>query len=82
MEIKRFYDFLNEMRKGYGEDFSLRDVKKGEIVAFRGTRYFVIDSNEVILELSKDKDASQGDRKNILANRSMFREYGAIPDQN
>jgi hypothetical protein len=82
MEIKRFKAFLNEMKKGYGQDYSLEDVTKGEIVAYRGTRYFVIDSNEYMLELSKDKDAVPGDRKNLLANKSMFREYGAIPDQN
>lgn len=82
MEIKKFDKFLNEMEKSYGQDYSLRDVKRGQIVAFRGSRYFVIDSNEVVLELSKDRDAMPGDRNNVLANRSMFREYGAIPDQN
>lgn len=82
MEIKKFDKFLNEMEKSYGQDYSLRDVKIGQIVAFRGSRYFVIDANEVVLELSKDKDAMPGDRNNVLANRSMFREYGAIPDQN
>ena len=82
MEIKKFDKFLNEMEKSYGQDYSLRDVKIGQIVAFRGSRYFVIDANEVVLELSKDKDAIPGDRNNVLANRSMFREYGAIPDQN
>lgn len=80
MEIKRFYQFLNEMKKPYGEDYSLRDIQKGDIVAYRGTRYFVIDSNEVMLELSKDKDAEAGNRKNLLVNRNMFKEYGAIPD--
>lgn len=82
MEIKKFDKFLNEMEKSYGQDYSLRDVKIGQIVAYRGSRYFVIDANEVVLELSKNKDAAPGDRNNVLANRSMFREYGAIPDQN
>ncbi len=81
-EMKRFYDFLNEMKKGYGDDFSLRDIKKGEIVTYMGTRYHVVDSNEVVLELSKDKEAKPGEKKNLLVNRNMFRQNGAIPDQN
>ena len=32
MEIKRFGAFLNEMKKAYGEDFSLRDIKAGDVL--------------------------------------------------
>jgi hypothetical protein len=79
MKIKRFGYFLNEMKKGYGDDFSLRDINPGEVVTYMGTRYHVIDSNEVILELSKDKDAKKGDKGNFLVNRGMFKQNGSIP---
>jgi hypothetical protein len=80
MEIKKFNKFLNEMKKSYGEDFSLRDVEKGQIVTYTGTRYYVIDSNEVVLELSKNKDAKIGEKSNFFVNRNMFKRNGAIPD--
>lgn len=80
MEIKRFYTFLNEMKKAYGDDFSLRDIEPGQTVTYMGTRYHVIKSNEVVLELSKDKDSKEGDRKNLLVNRAMFKQNGAISD--
>lgn len=80
MEIKRFGKFLNEMKKSYGEDFSLRDVEKGQQVTYMGTRYYVIDSNEVVLELSKNKDSKIGEKGNFFVNRNMFKRNGAIPD--
>lgn len=80
MEIKKFGQFLTEMKKAYGQDYSLRDVKPGDQVKYAGTNYHVIDSNEVVLELSKDKNSNPGDRSNFFVNRSMFREKGAIAD--
>lgn len=81
MKIKRFYPFLNEMKKEYGDDFSLRDIDPGKIVTYSGTRYYVIKSNEVVLELSKDKDSKEGDKENILVNRAMFKQNGAISEK-
>ena len=40
MEIKRFGAFLNEMKKAYGEDFSLRDIKAGDKVRAIGNCRF------------------------------------------
>lgn len=80
MEIKRFGKFLNEMKKSYGEDFSLRDISKGEEVTYMGTKYHVIDSNEVVLELSKNKDSKPGEKGNFFVNRNMFKRNGAISD--
>lgn len=80
MEIKKIGKFLNEMKKSYGEDFSLRDIKKGQVVTYMGTRYYVIDSNEVVLELSKNEDAKIGEKGNFFVNRNMFKRNGAIPD--
>jgi len=80
MEIKKIGKFLSEMKKSYGEDFSLRDIEKGQIVTYMGTRYYVIDSNEVVLELSKNGDAKIGEKGNFFVNRNMFKRNGAIPD--
>ena len=80
MEIKKIGKFLNEMKKSYGEDFSLRDIEKGQVVTYMGTRYYVIDSNEVVLELSKNEDAKIGEKGNLFVNRNMFKRNGAIPD--
>jgi hypothetical protein len=80
MEIKKIGKFLNEMKKSYGEDFSLRDIEKGQVVTYMGTRYHVIDSNEVVLELSKNEDAKIGEKGNFFVNRNMFKRNGAIPD--
>jgi len=80
MEIKKIGKFLSEMKKSYGEDFSLRDIEKGQIVTYMGTRYYVIDSNEVVLELSKNEDAKIGEKGNFFVNRNMFKRNGAIPD--
>jgi hypothetical protein len=80
MEIKKIGKFLNEMKKSYGEDFSLRDIEKGQVVTYMGTRYYVIDSNEVVLELSKNEDAKIGEKGNFFVNRNMFKRNGAIPD--
>jgi hypothetical protein len=80
MEIKKIGKFLSEMKKSYGEDFSLRDIEKGQVVTYMGTRYYVIDSNEVVLELSKNEDAKIGEKGNFFVNRNMFKRNGAIPD--
>ena len=80
MKIKRFGKFLNEMKKSYGEDFTLRDIEKGQLVTYMGTKYHVIDANEVVLELSKNKEAKPGDKGNFFVNRNMFKQNGAIPE--
>ena len=80
MEIKKFDRFITEMKKYYGEDYSLRDIKPGDQVKYDGTNYHVVDSNEVVLELSKNKDSNPGDRGNFFVNRNMFKERGAISD--
>jgi hypothetical protein len=80
MAIKKIGKFLSEMKKSYGEDFSLRDIEKGQVVTYMGTRYYVIDSNEVVLELSKNEDAKIGEKGNFFVNRNMFKRNGAIPD--
>lgn len=80
MEIKRFGKFLFEMKKAYGEDYSLRAINPGDKVKYMGSNYYVITSNEVVLELSKNMESNPGERGNFLVNRSMFRERGAISD--
>lgn len=80
MEIKRFGSFLNEMKKQYGEDYSLRDINPGDRVTYMGTKYYVVDSNEVVLELSKNENTKQGEKGNFFVNRNMFKKNGAIPD--
>lgn len=68
------------MKKTYGEEYDLTQIQKGEVVIYRGSRYFVIDSNYVVLELSKNEDSKPGDRSNKFVNKSMFNTGGAIPD--
>jgi hypothetical protein len=80
MKIKRFGKFLNEMQKSLGDDFSLRDVKPGQEVKYQGSKYYVIDANEVVLELSKEKSAKVRDKGNFFVNRNMFKQWGAIAD--
>ena len=78
MKIKRFQKFLNENKDSLGDNFSLRNIKKGTEVTYQGTKYYVIDSNEVVLELSKNKESKKGEKENFLVNRNMFRENGTI----
>jgi hypothetical protein len=44
------------------------------------SKYYVIDANEVVLELSKEKIAKVGDKSNFFVNRNMFKQWGAIAD--
>ena len=39
-----------------------------------------IDSNEVVLELSKNDQAKVGEKGNFFVNRNMFKQNGAIPE--
>ena len=80
MKMKRFGKFLNEMKKSLGDDFSLRDIEPGQEVKYQGSKYYVIDANEIVLELSKEKSAKVGDRSNFFVNRNMFKQWGAIAD--
>ena len=80
MQIRKFKTFLNEMKKHPGDDYSLRDINPGDEVSYQGSKYYVIDSNEVVLVLNKEPNASTDDRKNFLVNRNMFKQFGAIKD--
>ena len=78
MKIHKFKSFLNEMKKSYGDDFSLKDIKPGQEVIYQGTKYYVITSNEVVLELNKNKDAKTLGEGYFYVNRNMFKTHGAI----
>lgn len=72
--IKKFKHFLNEEQERSG----LSSIRPGSIVRYDGTAYYVIYSDDFILELSKDPDAIPGDRNNLLVNAAMFSEKGFI----
>jgi hypothetical protein len=78
MSIKKYSDFITEMRREYKPILSLELIEPGTAVTYSGAKYYVIDSNEFTLELSKNKEALPGDRKNFLVNKNMFHEVGGI----
>lgn len=78
MSIKKYIDFVLETRKPPNPVYALELMEPGIEVAYAGSRYFVIASSEFALELSKNKEALPGDRKNLIVNKNMFSERGMV----
>lgn len=76
MKLKRFGNFLNESRG----ITSLSQLTPGTLVHYDGSPYYVISSDDYILELSKDPESLKGDKGNFLVNFNMFLEKGFIGD--
>jgi hypothetical protein len=72
--IKNFRSFINEANQQY----TLGDIKPGSVVRYDGSPYYVITSDDFVLELSKYPDSEPGSRKNLFVNAVMFRERGLI----
>jgi hypothetical protein len=85
MSIKKFNQFVSEGWINWKEPrpvFKLELIPPGTQVTYSGLRYYVVDSNEFTMELSREKDALPGDRKNFLVNKNMFSQMGGIYNPN